>query len=106
MMSFDLTIIIIPLVLLLGLIVFLSGVLLIFKSIFGFRAQVNRAVNMDLEIVRVSKIFKKKEEKAQSTKEQWQEEIGAMEQLLAALSGIREKNQPWRAFYTDSRISF
>src|SRR4030042_1282522 len=97
-MSFDFTIIIISLVSMLGLIVFASGILLIFKSIFGFRAQVNRAVNMDLEIVRVSKIFKKKEEAAQSTKEQWQEEIGAMEQLLTTLSGIREKKSPLASF--------
>lgn len=97
-MFFDFTIIIIPLTSLLGFIVFASGALLIFKSIFGFRAQINRAVNMDLEIVRVSKIFKKKEEKAQSTKEQWQEEIGAMEQLLTTLSGIREKKSPLTSF--------
>ncbi len=92
MEAFNLNLILIPLLFFLGLVSMISGFLLILKSFFGFRSQVNRAMNMDLEVVRVSKIFKKKEELAQGgQKEQWQQEIGVMEQLLTTLAGIREK---------------
>lgn len=88
---FNLNLIIIPFAFLLAIVAFITGALLIVRSFFGFRFQLNRAMNMDLEVVRVSKVFKKKEEMAGSQKEQWQQEIGAMEQLLATLAGIREK---------------
>jgi len=59
------------------------------KSFFGFRTQINRSVNLDLEIIRVTKINKSKEELAQGEKEGWKEEIGAMEQLLVSLGSLK-----------------
>ena len=92
MEAFNLNYILIPLLLFLGAITMASGFLLMIKSILGFRSQINRAMNMDLEVVRVSKFFKKKEEMPQGNqKEQWQQEIGAMEQLLTTLAGIKER---------------
>lgn len=39
----------------LALVSFVSGILLIVRSFFGFRAHINRSLSLDLEIVRVSK---------------------------------------------------
>lgn len=88
---FDINLLLISLAILLAMATFISGAVLILRSLFNFRARINRAMNMDLEIVRVSKINRKQEEMTGSKKEQWQEEIGSMEQLLTTLSNIREK---------------
>jgi hypothetical protein len=91
MTGFDLNIIIIPSLLVFGIATLISGAVLMLRSFFNFRDNLNRAMNMDLEVVRVSRVFKKKEEMTGNTKEQWQQEIGAMEQMLTTLCGIREK---------------
>ncbi len=105
--GFDLNLVLIPLTIIVSVAVFASGAVLILRSLLSFRAQVSRAMNMDLEVVRVSKIIKKQEEQSGNKKEQWQEEIGSMEQLLTTLSSIREKksiisrllyDQPYFAF--------
>lgn len=76
----------------LALVSFVSGILLIVRSFFGFRAHINRSLSLDLEIVRVSKEKKQQpSEKVDERQEVWKEEIGAMEQLLSSLSAIREK---------------
>lgn len=90
-MIFDLNLILIPFLILLSIVVFLSGVFLIARSFFGFRARINRAMNMDLEVVRVAREIKKKEELSGNPKDQWKEEIGAMEQLLTTLYSVRER---------------
>jgi hypothetical protein len=92
----DFNLIFIPLVVFLALIVFSSGTLLILRSFFGFRAQISRSVSMDLEIVRVAKNPKKKEEMGGNPKDQWKEEIGSMEQLLSTLYSVREKRSLFR----------
>jgi hypothetical protein len=93
-MNFDFNLIIFPLAIFLSIISFGSGIFLVLKSFFDFRAQVTRSMNADLEIVRVSKIYKKKEEMAQQQGEKavWKEEIGAMEQLFTTFSNIKGKN--------------
>ncbi len=98
-MFFDPNTIIIPLLFFLSFIVFLSGVYLLVHSFLLFRAQINRSLNMDLEIIRVAKVFKKKEEG--EVKDAWKEEIGAMEQLLATLADIREKKSIFHRFLYD-----
>jgi hypothetical protein len=55
----------------------------------GFRAQVNQSMNLDLDVIRVSKINKSEEEKTKEG-ENWKGEIGAMEQMLTAFSSIRD----------------
>ncbi len=70
---------------------FLSGIFWVLRSFLNYRAQINRSMNMDLEIVRVTKIFKDKNEQKTGGSEIWKEEIGAMEQLLTTLANLKEK---------------
>ncbi len=106
-MVFDFNFIFIFLLIVFSIGTFLSGAYLLFQNIFGFRFQLNRAVNMDLEVVRVAKIFKKKEELAQGERAGWKEEIGSMEQLLTTLTNVREKKSFFnRLFYGNPSITF
>lgn len=88
--TIDINSILISLTWILSGIVFLSGIFLIVRSFLTYRSQINRSMNMDLEIVRVTKVFKEKGEKT-ATMEEWKEEIGSMEQLLTTLSSIKEE---------------
>jgi hypothetical protein len=90
MYTIDLNSILFALVWILAAITILSGGFLVLRSFLNYRAQINRSMNMDLEVVRVTKIFKEKSGAAGES-ETWKEEIGAMEQLLATLSNIKEK---------------
>lgn len=89
MMEFDLNIIFVPLMVFFSVISFVAGLFLVLRSFFNFRAQINRSINMDLEIIKVAKIFKGRQE--QERPESWKEEIGAMEQLLGAFSTMKER---------------
>jgi len=104
-MGSDLNAILLPLTFLLGALSLLSGLWLVLKSITGFRGQLNRSMNMDLDIVRVSKVVKPKEES--DKQEAWKEEIGAMEQLLTSLATLKEDKGWWyRMLYGAPHISF
>ena len=70
----------------------ISGLLLVLQSFFGFRAQINQSMNLDLEIIRVSKNEQPKETGERKTQEMWKEEIGSMEQLLMSLSSIKSRS--------------
>jgi hypothetical protein len=72
-----------------GIATLLSGAWLVVASFLGFRAQVNQSMNLDLDVIRVSKINKSEEEKTKEG-ENWKGEIGAMEQMLTAFSSIRD----------------
>lgn len=88
-----------PLAILLGAISILSGIWIIVSSFFEFRAQLNRSLNMDLEVIRVSKVNKPKEDKERQ--DSWKEEIGAMEQLLTAISTFKDKRNFFHRFFYD-----
>ena len=88
--TFDPNIFLIPLAWSFSVIVFLSGAFLVIRSFLNYRAQINRSMNMDLEVVRVTKIFKEKGERNENS-QSWKDEIGAMEQLLTTLASIKEK---------------
>jgi len=104
-MSSDLNSLLYFITTLLGILTLLSGLWLVFRSFTIFRGQINRSMNMDLEIIRVSKVSKPKEE--QDKQEAWKEEIGAMEQLLASLSTLKDSKGFWhRLLYDDPHISF
>ena len=75
-------------IILLSVVSFFSGIWFVVRSILNFRMHINQSMNMDLDVVRVSKIEKSKEEQ-QSNPEAWKEEIGAMEQLLSSLTTIK-----------------
>lgn len=95
--TFDVNSLLVSLVWFLSGVVLLSGIFLVMRSFLNYRAQINRSLNMDLEVVRVTKIFKEKGEKT-GTAEEWKEEIGAMEQLLTTLSNIKESKSIWGHF--------
>lgn len=95
--SFNFNVILIPLLLIFSLASFVSGMLMVIRSFINFRSQINRSMNMDLEVIKVSKIFKDKKEIV-GDGEKWKEEIGSMEQLLTTLANIREKKSMWAYF--------
>ena len=106
MSEIDLNSILIPIVWILSIVTFFSGVFWVLRSFLNYRAQINRSMNMDLEVVRVTKIFKEKKEPVAGEKEAWKEEIGAMEQLLTTLSNIKEKKSIWMRFlYSEPYIA-
>ena len=72
-----------------GFLTFISGIWMMISSFLGFRAQINQSMNLDLDVIRVSKLTKSEEEKSKDG-ESWKGEIGAMEQMLTAFSSIRD----------------
>jgi len=105
MQQFDPNIFLMPLLAVFSSIAFISGVFLLIRSFLTFRAQINRSLNMNLEIVRVSKVVKDRNERTGDA-QQWKEEIGAMEQLLTTLANIRDKKPFWhRIFYSEPYIA-
>ncbi len=85
--SIDLNLILIPALFAFGAMALVSGILLFVKTFLFLRSRINRSLNMDLETVQVSKLAEKKGEAPRP--DQWKEEIGAMEQLLASLQSFR-----------------
>src|SRR3989339_472711 len=85
----------------------ISGGFLVARSFFGFRAHINQSMNLDLEIIRVSKSERKDEAEGRKPGEAWKEEIGAMEQLLTALSSIKDtRGMLVRLLYGSPSVSF
>ncbi|MDQ1284179.1 MAG: hypothetical protein QG620_527 [Patescibacteria group bacterium] len=77
------------------------------RSFFGFRAHINESMNLDLEIIRVSKTERKDEADGRKPGEAWKEEIGAMEQLLTALSSVKDtRGMLARFLYGSPTVSF
>ncbi len=68
-----------------------SGLVMIGLSFLGFRSRLNASMNMDLEIIRVSKSGAvPDQESGRKSNEAWREEIGAMEQLFTSLSSLKD----------------
>ncbi|HBO17094.1 MAG: hypothetical protein UR69_C0002G0253 [Candidatus Moranbacteria bacterium GW2011_GWE2_35_2-] len=106
MNSFDLNLIFYPLLAALSLMTFVTGVFLVVRSFISFRVQINYSMNMDLEVIRVTKKNYAKGE-SMDNGERWKEEIGAMEQLLSTLANInRNKSFFSGIFYDAPYISF
>lgn len=91
MTTLNLDFIIYLLLILSGTATLLSGLWLVVRSFLLFRSHINRSLNMDLEVVRVSKSSKPQDKENKTQAEMWREEIGAMEQLLTSFSTIKEK---------------
>ncbi|QQS20915.1 MAG: type IV secretion system DNA-binding domain-containing protein [Candidatus Moraniibacteriota bacterium] len=85
--AFDLNSIFLPILGILGIGVVATGALLLVRLFFFFRGRINHSLNMDLEIVRVSKPLERKGEAPRP--DLWKEKIGAMEQLLVSLQSFR-----------------
>ncbi|MEP7162526.1 MAG: TraM recognition domain-containing protein [Candidatus Moraniibacteriota bacterium] len=91
---------------LLGIVVLVSGVYLLIRSLLRVRFQVNQSLNLSLEVIQVSK-KKPLDENAKTTGEEWRSEILAMEQLLSSLSVLKRKLSWWqRLFYEVPHIIF
>ncbi len=88
MEGFDLNIVFVPLAWILAGFTLFSGALLVIRSFFRFRYQVNQSLNMDLEVIQVTK---KKLPEGERSAEAWKEEILAMEQLLITLATLKPK---------------
>lgn len=87
MSGFDLNIVLVPLASLFAFVALLSGGFLVVRSFLRFRYQVNQSLNMDLEVIQVTR--KKVEQNQQNNAEAWKDEILAMEQLLASLTMLK-----------------
>ncbi len=85
------------LILLLATISFVAGVLLVIKSVLGYRALINRSMNENLEMIRVSK--QHSTEQNTQNPDLWKEEIGPMEQLLTSIAQLRERNFTWKTIF-------
>jgi hypothetical protein len=72
------------------------GAFLVVGSFLSFRGEINQSMNMDLEIIRVSKKEKPENQDNRKQGEIWKEEIGAMEQLLTAISSTKDTKSTWR----------
>jgi hypothetical protein len=90
-MQIDLNILLLITVYISALAALFSGGLLVLKSFLNFRGEINQSMNLDLEIIRVSKEEKTQETEGKKPGDIWKEEIGAMEQLLTALSSIKDR---------------
>lgn len=91
-----------------GFLTLISSALLVAGSFLNFRSEVNASMNMDLEIIRVSKVEKtENSEGVKKSNEAWREEIGAMEQLFTALSSLKDTSGIWnRLLYGSPRLAF
>jgi hypothetical protein len=104
---FDLNVILFWLVFVSGLATLISGVLLVLQSFLKFRAEINQSMNLDLEIVRVSKPEQPQDSGERKTNEMWKEEIGSMEQLLMSMSSLKDRSSIFkRLVYGSPCVSF
>jgi hypothetical protein len=103
----DLNILLFYIIYLSALAVVVSGALMVFQSYLRFRSGINQSMNLDLEIIRVSKNEKPQEAEGKKANEIWKEEIGGMEQLLTALSSIKDtRGMIARLIYGTPCVSF
>ena len=105
MQQIDPNVFLMPLAIFFFTVAFFSGIFLLIKAFLSFRSQINRSLNMNLEIIRVTKINKDRNEHG-GDPNSWKEEIGSMEQLLTTLSNIHDKKPFWyRMFYSEPYIA-
>lgn len=107
MSNLELDVILVILIAFAGTIAFFSGAWLVLRSFLNFRTQINQSMNMNLEIVRVTKSYKKKDEGAQDDKEKWKEEVMMMEKLFSAIASFKQKTSLWkRLIYEKPNVVF
>jgi hypothetical protein len=100
--GFDINTVLVPVAWISAFAAIVSGGLLIIRSFFRFRYQVNQSVNMDLEVVKVTKGGASTEKREQQNAEAWKDEILAMEQLLASLSVLKPKGSFLKNLFFDT----
>lgn len=94
MNTFNLNALLIPLAYVLSATTFLSGLFLVVRSFLKFRAQISSSINMDIELVRVTK--KKVETGETGGNEKWKEEVMMMEKLYSAIASFKQKVSSWK----------
>lgn len=103
--EFNLNVVLVPLAYLSGALAAASGIFLAVKAFLLVRFEVSQSLNLDLEVVQVSK--KKAAEGGQRGPDEWREEIRAMEQLLTSLSSLKRHFSWWkRLFFEPPHIVF
>lgn len=102
MEGFDFNIVLIPLTWLFASVALVSGAFLVIRSFLRFRYQVNQSVNMDLEMIRVTRKEIPEGEGQQKTADAWKEEIFAMEQLLSSLTVLKPKGNFIKQWFFDT----
>ncbi|MCX6766282.1 MAG: type IV secretion system DNA-binding domain-containing protein [Candidatus Moranbacteria bacterium] len=105
--AYSLNLILYPLAGLAAIVCFASGALLVFKSFMGFRGLVTRSLNMDLDVVKVSRPMKREAQGEQQQQPKSEKElISVMEHLFASLGNIKEKSNIWhRIIYGDAVVA-
>ena len=108
MQLFDLNLTLIVLSLASGFFVLIAGAFWVAGSFFRFRSEINQSMNMDLEIIRVSKPEKPDQQQTgRKPGDLWKEEVGAMEQLFTALSSMKDARSTFsKILYGTPSISF
>ncbi len=105
---YNFNLILYPLALLLALVSFLTGLWMVFRSFVIFRGQITRSLNMDIDVVKVSKPLKVQNPQAQQQQppKNDKELISVMEHLFASLGNIKEKAGFWhRLVYGDAVVA-
>ena len=97
-LSFDLNQILIPVAWCFGFFALLIGLLMVIRSFFRFRAQVNQSIAMDIELVRVAKPAVSE----QKSQDAWKEEVLVMEKLLGAMSSFKRSVNPLKRFFYEA----
>jgi hypothetical protein len=95
----DLNTLLVPLSIIFSVVMCISGTLLVVRSFLRYRSQINRSLNMDVEVVRVTKMAENNQ--GQQDAQKWKDEIGAMEQLLMTLANMKEKKSIFWSFIYD-----
>lgn len=95
--EFDLNIVLLPLAYLSGILALFSGIFLLIKTFLLVRFEVAQSLNLDLEVVQVSK--KPLAEGASRGPEEWREEIRSMEQLLTSLASLKRHFSWWKHIF-------
>ncbi len=80
--------ILISLAILLAITSFISGMMLVARSFFGFRAQVKDSLSMRVATIRIRKGGEQRSDAQQDGQESWKMEVGDMEDFLSALASV------------------
>ncbi|HWQ59746.1 MAG TPA: type IV secretory system conjugative DNA transfer family protein [Candidatus Fimivivens sp.] len=98
--TFDLNLVLVPILAVSGLFSVVTGALLVARSFFRFRAQVNQSIAMDVELVRVTKKSERPGEQKQA--DAWKEEVLVMEKLLEAMAMFKRSTNPIKRFFYEA----
>ena len=75
MSGFDFNVVLVPLLGIFGILAIFSGGFLIIRSILRFRIAVSQSMQMDLEVVKVSRIKRSQEAQQNQSADAWREQI-------------------------------